>query len=101
MTELLSSPRFVRRASWIAGLVLVAGIVAFAVAYVGNTADSVDTPVRGSEPVPNPSGTATPTAVPLDRRARVVAGEFILSAVTREDLPKAWKLMHPNSVLLD
>ena len=101
MTELLSSPRFVRRASWIAGLVLLAGLVAFTVAYIGNTGDTVDTPVRVGDPVPNPTGSQSEQAVPLDRQARVVAGEFVLSAVTREDLPKAWKLMHPDSVLLD
>jgi hypothetical protein len=101
MTELLSSPKFVRRVSWIAGLVLVAGIVAFVVAWVGNTGDTTNTPVRASEPVPNPSAPQAQRAVPLDRQARVVAGEFILSAVTRENLAKAWTLMHPDSILLD
>ncbi len=28
--------------------------------------------------------------------ARVAAGEFILAAAGREDLPKAWKLSHPD-----
>lgn len=103
MSELLSSPKFVRRFSWVAGLVLLAGVVAFGVAYFGGSSESANTPLRTTAgPVPNPTSSGAPAkTVPLPRAARVVAGEFVLSAVTREDLPKAWKLVHPQSILRD
>jgi hypothetical protein len=103
MSALLSSPRFVRRASWLAGLVLLAGVVAFGVAYFGDSGSgSANTPLRPNEPVPNPTPTTAPArSVPLPKAARVVAGEFVLTAVTRENLAKAWKLVDPQSVLRD
>ena len=102
-TERLNSPRFVRRITWGAALVFVAGVVAFAIAYFGNTADSTDTPVRLNEPAQGVQPTRR--TVPLDRAARVVAGEFILTAVQRDvpkaqleqNLRKAWTLLAPSS----
>jgi hypothetical protein len=106
-TERLNSPRFVRRVSWIAALVFVAGVVAFAIAYFGNTADSTSVPVRSDEPAQGVQ--AVRKTVPLDRQARVVAGEFILTAVQRDvpeatlrkNLRKAWTLLAATSPLRD
>jgi hypothetical protein len=101
-SERLNSPRFVRRFSWIAGLVLVAGIVAFSIAYFGNTADSTPTAAPTG---PAPSAPVERPTVPIDKQARIVAGEFILNAVQRDvpnarlrkQLARAWKLVNPQS----
>jgi hypothetical protein len=107
-TERLNSPRFVKRVSWIAALVFVAGVVAFTIAYFGNTADSTDVPVRVNEPAQGVQPARK--TVPLDAKARVVAGEFILTAVQRDvpsqaqlrkNLRKAWTLLAPASPLRD
>lgn len=101
-SERLNSPRFVKRVSWIAALVFVAGVVAFSIAYFGNTAETTQTPLS-NEPA---QGVETPRqTVPLDTRARVVAGEFILTAVQRDvppaklrqNMAKAWKITAPGS----
>jgi hypothetical protein len=105
-SERLNSPRFVRRVSWIAALVFVAGVVAFAIAWFGNTAEESSVPLRGSGQVAAPAARKT---VPVDRQARVVAGEFILTAVQRDvpdaqlrkNLRKAWALVAPDSPLRD
>jgi hypothetical protein len=102
-TERLNSPRFVRRLTWIAALVFAAGVVAFAIAYLGNTAESQQVPVRPNEPAQGVQPKRK--TVPLDRKARVVAGEFILTAVQRdvpaaqlhENLRKAWTLLAAGS----
>jgi hypothetical protein len=107
-TERLNSPRFVKRVSWVAALIFVAGVVAFTIAWFGNTADPDTTAVRVNEPAPNASQ-ATPETVSLDRQARVVAGQFILWAVQRDvpdaqlrtNLKKAWPLIAPDSQLRD
>ncbi len=98
----LGSPRLVRRFTWVSALVLVAGVVAVSIAYFGNTAESLETPLsnqpaQGVEPQKR--------TVPLDTRARVVAGQFILTAVQRDvpakqlraNMAKAWKITAPGS----
>lgn len=103
-SERLNSPRFVRRISWVAALVFVAGVVAFTIAYFGNTAESQETPLSNEPAVGAPAARRT---VPLDAQARVVAGQFVLTAVQRDvppaqlrtNLAKAWKLTHPKSVI--
>jgi hypothetical protein len=89
----LSSPRFARRFSWVAGFVLLAGVIAFAIAYFGTgSADKTDVRAATNEPAPIK---AEPT-VPLDPKAREVAGEFVVTAVTRQNVKKAWTLAHPE-----
>ncbi|MDQ3823370.1 MAG: hypothetical protein M3321_09040 [Actinomycetota bacterium] len=88
----LSSPSFVRKFSWLSGFVLLAGVIAFGVAYLGDRPEKVD--VRAS--TVEPAAVKTPVSVPLDPQARKVAGEFVVTAVTRQDLKKAWALAHPD-----
>src|SRR5436190_11076955 len=79
---------------WIAGLVFVAGGIAFLIAYYGNTAHPNRPETRPGKPV-DVSG--TPPTVPVDPKARLVAGKFITSAVTRQNLAAAWKITEPGS----
>jgi hypothetical protein len=107
-TERLNSPRFVKRVSWVAALIFVAGVFDFTIAWFGNTADSTNSQVRVNEPAPN-ANAGTRETVALDRKARVVAGQFILWAVQRDvpeaklrkNLAKAWPLIAPESELRD
>ena len=80
---------------WIAGVVLVAGGVAFLIAFVGNTAEQENIHASPGATFKDLSG--VPTSVPVDPKARFVAGKFITTAVTRNDLKTAWKLSEPNS----
>lgn len=86
------SVRGQRRATLAAGLVLVAGVVAFSVAYIGDTGTSLETPLSN-----RPAQVFTPRKqVPLDPEARRVAGRFILTAVAREGLAESYDLAHPE-----
>ena len=81
-----------RRVSLLSGLVLVAGVVAFTVAYFGDTGTSQETPLSST-----PAQVFTPRKqVPLDQEARRVAGRFILTAVARENLAESYELAHPE-----
>jgi hypothetical protein len=88
----LSSPRFVRTFSWISGLVLIAGVITFAVVKIGHTGKTTTETFRGKAQVASP---VAPT-VKLDPTARRVAGEFITTAVTRQHLDRAWAISHPE-----
>ena len=105
LSERLNSPRFVRRVSWIAGLVFIAGVVAFSTAYFGK-----DDAAEEAAPVANrarPQQENTGPTVPVPTAARRVAGEFILTAVQRdvpraqlrENMAKAWKITAPGSLV--
>lgn len=81
-----------RRLTVITGLVLVAGVVAFTVASVGDTGTSQETPLSNE-----PAQVFTPRKqVPLAEEARRVAGRFILTAVARENLADSYDLAHPE-----
>src|SRR4051794_8155241 len=88
----LRSPRVQRTLPWIAGLLLVAGVAAFLVTYLGNTGTSRETAIS-NKPA---ESFKTPPKVPLSKEARRVAGEFINTAVARKDLAKSWPLVHPT-----
>ena len=82
---------------WVSALVLIAGVVAFVTVRLGSS-DSSSSAVGtvpsgyGSEDF-DPSATIpTPKESDVPKEAREAAGEFVLAAVGREDLPKAWKL---------
>ena len=80
---------------WVAGLVLVAGVVAFATVYVFDDGESVESKIVDRE-----TGAAVVAEqrrnVALDPVARRVAGEFILTAVARENLAESYRLTHPE-----
>jgi hypothetical protein len=80
-----------RLAPWLSALILVAGIVAFTIAHFGtNTAK----PLPQSSAPPRPVQIVKPEKnVPVPKAARVVAGQFILTAVQRKHLERAWPLV--------
>ena len=80
---------------WVAGAVLLAGGVAFLIAFVGNTGTQENIHASPNAPVKDMSG--VPKSVPVDPKARLVAGKFITAAVTRKDLKTAWNLAQPGS----
>ena len=86
------SARTQRHVSLLAGVVFTAGVVAFTVAYFGDTGTSQETPLSNT-----PAQVFTPRKqVPLDQEARRVAGRFILTAVARENLGESYDLAHPE-----
>ena len=78
---------------WLAGLVLLAGVVAVLVEIVPNSNPKAD-----RSPTKNPTivSDKPPKSVPLEKEARRVAGRFILTAVRREHLDEAWKISGPE-----
>ena len=82
---------------WIAGFVLVAGGIAFLIAFYGNTAETRNIHADPNAPVQDVSG--APKSVPVDPKARLVAGKFITTAVTRKNLKAAWSLTAPRSLV--
>ena len=97
MIERLRSPGVGRAVVWASALVLIAGVVAFVTVRLGSS-DSSPSSVRtapsgySSEDF-DPSATVTkPKESDVPKAARAAAGEFVLAAVGRENLPKAWKL---------
>jgi len=98
----LRSPQFARSALWISVLVLIAGVVAFATVRLSTEDDTAapalspsEQKIDGTDFDPGPT-TPTPKQGDVPSAARVAAGEFVLAAAGREDLPKAWKLAHPE-----
>ena len=86
------SARTQRQFTLLAGLVLTAGVVAFTVAYFGDSGRSQETPLSNE-----PAQVFTPRKqVPLAKEARRVAGRFILTAVARENLGESYELAHPE-----
>ena len=70
----------------------MAGIVAFSIAYFGNTGKKFELNATGPVvKVAKPQPT-----VPVDPKARRVAGEFLVNAMTRKNLAKAWTLADPS-----
>jgi len=78
---------------YVAGLVFVAGGIAFLIAYFGNTSHIHYAPLRAGTPQNN---AGTPPTVPVPKEARYVAGKYIITAMTRQNLPASWKLTHPE-----
>ena len=86
------SPSTRRSITLLSGLILVAGVVAFSVAWIGDTGTSQEAPLSNE-----PAQLFTPRKqVPLDVEARKVAGRFILTAVARENLAESYALTHPE-----
>jgi hypothetical protein len=76
-----------------AALILVAGGIAFLIAFFGNTAHEA-TPK--TPPGPGIDASKNPPTVPVPENAKTVAAKFITSAMTRQNLPLSWKLTHPS-----
>jgi len=86
------SARTQRQVSLVSALVLISGVVAFTVAYLGDTGTSQETPLSDA-----PAQVFTPRKqIPLEKEARRVAGRFILTAVARENLGESYELAHPE-----
>jgi hypothetical protein len=86
------SPPTRRSLTLLSALTLVAGVVAFTVAWIGDTGTSQEAPLSDE-----PAQIFTPRKqVPLDGEARRVAGRFILTAVARENLGASYELAHPE-----
>jgi hypothetical protein len=80
---------------WVAGLVLIAGVVAFAVVYFGNSSESVDSQLTATDAGAVGTNASSPN-VKLDPEARRIAGEFILTAVVRKNLKRSYEITHPT-----
>jgi hypothetical protein len=95
--EVMNSRKFQRWFPWVAGLVLVAGVVAALVLIVPNNSG---TSSKDAAPAPNSPPVQTVEKVKLHAKvpaaARRVAGKFILTAVVRENLDQAWPLAGPE-----
>jgi hypothetical protein len=76
-----------------AALVLVAGGIAFLIAFFGNTAHET---VPKTPPGAVIDASKNPPNVPVPNGAKAVAAKFITSAMTRQNLPLSWKLTHPS-----
>jgi hypothetical protein len=95
----IEGPRRVQRlVTWGAFLLLVVGAIAFLTTRLGGDEDSTRPkapPQEIAERLVQPDKKRL-TAKDVPRAARVAAGQFIVAAAGREDLPKAWKLTHPS-----
>jgi hypothetical protein len=79
---------------WLAGFVLLAGVVAFSVTYFGgDDGESVVRVQPRNEPAEIP---AKRKSVPFSDAAKKVAAEFLETAVPRKNLERSWQLTHPE-----
>jgi len=77
---------------WIAGLVLVAGVIAFTISRIGLHTNAPEGAHLGKGPV---TISKDPPTVKVSPAARIVAGKFILTTVGRKDLATGWNLITP------
>jgi hypothetical protein len=87
----LSSRRAAKWLPWISAALLAAGVIAFLVVYFGNTANTKETFGSGAPVRPHVT-----KEIPLARGARETVGKFILTAVARQHLDEAWRLVTPS-----
>jgi hypothetical protein len=88
---LKNSYRLGRLFPWISALILVAGIVTFTLVHFGtNTAKPLTPSGAPSRPV---QVVKPEKSVPVPKAAKLVAGKFILTAVQRKHLERAWPLV--------
>ncbi len=83
------SRRLQRTLPWVAGLVLLAGVIVALVKLVPNQNPKADTSVTKNPVRVSPNA---PPTVKLPQEARDIAGKFILTAVVRKNLADAWKI---------
>jgi hypothetical protein len=87
---LLSSRTLNRVLPWIAGAVLLFGVLAF---WQTQVRDNEEKETFTNEPVRNVSGDKT---VPLPPEARTIAVQFLKTAVVRKNLRDAWTISGPG-----
>jgi hypothetical protein len=85
--------RITKALPYAAALVLVAGGIAFVIAHYGNTAHAKKLVTPPGKVIDN---SGVPKNVPVPKGAKVVAGKYILSAMTRRNLAESWALTHPE-----
>ena len=86
--------RITKALPYVAALVFVAGGIAFLIAYYGNTAHPQ--PVTTKQTGRSIDNSGVPKNVAVPKAAKIAAGEFILNAMTRSNLAKAWTYLHPD-----
>jgi hypothetical protein len=78
---------------YVAALVFVAGGVAFLIVHFGNTSNVTHpNTARG----PGIDASKNPPSVPVPAEAKTVAAKYVISAMTRQNLPLSWTLTHPK-----
>lgn len=94
----INSRKFQKWFPWVAGVVLLAGIVAALVFILPNQSGT-----QSNDKAAQPSPNFRPQTVPQEKLikrvpkgARIVAGRFILTAVQRKNLDQAWTLAGPD-----
>jgi hypothetical protein len=85
--------RVTKALPYLAALVFVAGGIAFLITHFANTAD-VKTPV--TPPGKGVDASKIAPTVPVPKGARAVAGKYVITAMTRQNLPLSWRLTHPS-----
>ena len=86
---------FTRALPWVAGFVLLAGIVAFSITYFGRGDSS--SPAQAQAPAAAPvAATESRKSVPFDPKARLVVADFLKTAVPRKNLRRSWDIVHPE-----
>jgi hypothetical protein len=93
----LRSQGATRALLWASTLILIAGVVAFVTVRLGQEdkgpANVGSVPTGFASEDFDPSATiTTPKEGDVPKAARIAAAQFVLAAVGRENLPKAWKL---------
>ena len=87
-----SRPRWQKTLPWVAALLLAGGVLAVIVKFVPGSNGNVN-----MSATQHPTKVApTPKTVKLAPGARQVAGTFILTAVRRQHLAKAWNIVGPE-----
>lgn len=81
---------------WLAGLVLLAGLVAFGVVYIFDSGETIEVQQPASSNQVTSAKQKAEKNVALDPAARTAAGKFILTAVARKNLAESWRLTHPE-----
>jgi hypothetical protein len=94
LQSVVSSPKLNRYLPWVAGLVLLAGVIAFIGVHYSNTA-----PANPNEKLSNKPATQEPSlgkAISLPKEARSVAARFVDAAVRGKSATIAWQLSGPE-----
>jgi len=91
--EKIKKPGWQKALPWIAGVLLVAGVIVFLVVKVGNTGKSLATPLSDNPAV---DVSKVPKTIKLPPGAMKAARQFIKTAVARENLAAGYKWAGPQ-----